>query len=158
VNSVEEAYEYSGYYIQRWKIGRFHYVLKSGFAIEKLREQGIDKTTAFILVYSIIAVMILNTTYIGRLKQEPPCSLLLGEDAWKLPYCAANKTRKEPKKPYTIKEAIDYPGWLGCSKRDPSDGPPEVKTIWIGLMKLYILPTYRVGGTHADHTASGPAV
>jgi hypothetical protein len=36
------------------------------------------------------------------------------------------------KKPYTIKEAIDY---LGESKRAPSDGPPGVKTIWIGLMK-----------------------
>jgi hypothetical protein len=25
-----------------------------------------------------------------------------GEDEWKLLYCAANKTRKEPKKPYTM--------------------------------------------------------
>jgi hypothetical protein len=24
-----------------------------------------------------------------------------------------------------------------------SDGPPRVKTIWIGLMKLYILLAYR---------------
>jgi hypothetical protein len=36
VNGFEEAYEYAGYYIQRWKIERFHYVLKSGCAIEKL--------------------------------------------------------------------------------------------------------------------------
>jgi hypothetical protein len=33
VNSIEEAYEYVGYYTQRWKIERSHYVLKSGCAI-----------------------------------------------------------------------------------------------------------------------------
>jgi hypothetical protein len=68
------------------------------------------------------------------------CSLLLGEDEWKLLYCAANKTKKKPKRPYTIKEAVDYLGRPGGPKRASSDGPPGVKTIWIGLMKLYILP------------------
>jgi hypothetical protein len=51
--------------------------------------------------------------------------------------------KQEPKKPYTIKEAVDYLRWLGGPKRAPSDGPPGVKTIWIGLMKLYILLAYR---------------
>jgi hypothetical protein len=54
-----------------------------------------------------------------------------------------NKSRKESKKPYTIKEAVDYLGWLGGPKGAPSDGPLGVKTIWIGLMKLYILLAYR---------------
>ncbi|MDR0642943.1 MAG: hypothetical protein LBG07_10840 [Treponema sp.] len=85
----------------------------------------------------------MNMTYAGRLTPDAPCSLLLGEEEWKLLYCVANKTRKEPKKPYTMKEAIDYLGWLGGPKRAPSDGPPGVKTIWIGLMKLHILLAYR---------------
>jgi hypothetical protein len=143
VTSPEEAYEYVGYYMQRWKIERFHYVLKSGRAIEKLQERTIDKTATLILMYSIIAVMILNMTYAARLAPELPCSLLLREEEWKLLYCAANKSKKEPKKPYTIKEAVDYLGWLGGPKRAPSDGPPGVKTVWIGLMKLYILLAYR---------------
>jgi hypothetical protein len=143
LNSPEEAYEYVGYYMQRWKIERFHYVLKSGCAIEKLQERSIDKTVVLILMYSIIAVMILNMTYAGRLTPEMPCFLFLGEEEWKLLYCVANKSKKEPKKPYTIKEAVDYLGWLGGPKRAPSDGPPGVKTIWIGLMKLYILLAYR---------------
>jgi hypothetical protein len=67
----------------------------------------------------------------------------LGEEEWKLRYGAANEVKKGPKKPYTIQEAVDYLGWLGGPKRAPSDGPPEVKTIWIGLMKLYILLAYR---------------
>jgi hypothetical protein len=57
VNTVEEAYEYAGYYMRRWKIEWFHYVLKSGCAIEKLQERSMDKTTVLILMYSIIAVM-----------------------------------------------------------------------------------------------------
>jgi hypothetical protein len=61
-------------------------------------------------MYSIIAVMILNITYMGRLKPELPCSVMLEEDEWKLwklLYCVANKTNKEPKKPYTVKEAVE---------------------------------------------------
>jgi hypothetical protein len=143
VSGVEEAYEYVGYYMQRWKIERFHYVLKSGCGIEKLQERCLEKTTMLILMYSIIAVMLLNMTYTARLTPELPCSVLLGEEEWKLLYCVANKVKKEPKKAYSMKEAVEYLGRLGGPKRAPSDGPPGVKAVWIGLMKLYILLAYR---------------
>jgi hypothetical protein len=55
----------------------------------------------------------------------------------------ANKVKKGPKKPYTIKEAVDYLGRLGWPKRAQSGGPSGVKTVCIGLMKLYILLAYR---------------
>jgi hypothetical protein len=132
-----------GYSIQRWKIERFHYVLKSGCAIEKLQERSIEKSTTLIMMYSIIAVKIMNMTYAARLRPDAPCSLVLGEGEWKLLYGVANKTKKEPKKPYTMKEAVEYQGWLGGPKRAPGDGPPRVKTIGIGLMKRYILLAYR---------------
>jgi hypothetical protein len=44
-------------------------------------------------------------------------------------YCLAKRTKEAPQKAYTIKEAVDYVGWLGGPKPDPSDGPPGVKTI-----------------------------
>jgi hypothetical protein len=56
INSAEEAYEYVGYYIQRWKTGRFHYVLKSGRAIEKLQERSIDKTTSISIIQSTVSI------------------------------------------------------------------------------------------------------
>jgi hypothetical protein len=127
VNSVEEAYKYAGYYMRRWKIERFHYVLKSGCSIEKPRERSMDKTMILILMYSIIAGKILNMTYAGRLTPELPCSLLLGEDKWELLYCIANKVKKEPKKPYTVKEAetlfpkITWDGWEGQNARPVTD-------------------------------------
>jgi hypothetical protein len=89
--------------VQRWKTERFHYVLKNGYAIENLQKRSMDKTVTLILMYSIIAVILLNMTYAARLTAELPCSLLLGEDEWKLLYCMVNKTKKGPKKPYTIK-------------------------------------------------------
>jgi hypothetical protein len=118
-------------------------VLKSGCGIEKLQERSIEKSATLIMMYSIIAVMIMNMTYAARLTPDTPCSLLLGETEWKLLYCVANKTKKEPKKSYMMKEAVDYLGRLGGPKCAPSDGPLGVKTIWIGLMKLYILLAYR---------------
>jgi hypothetical protein len=50
--------------------------------------------------------MILNMTCAARLAPELPCAVLLGESEWKLLYCIANRVKKEPKKPHTIKEAV----------------------------------------------------
>ena len=64
------------------------------------------------------------------------------EEEWKVLYCTANKTKEPPEEPYTIAEAVTYLSWLGGPKRAPSDGPPGVKTIWIGLDKLNTLLAY----------------
>jgi hypothetical protein len=62
-------------------------------------------------MYSIIAVMIVKMTYTARLTPEAPCSVLLGEEGWKLLYSVANKEKQEPKEPYSMKEAVKYFGW-----------------------------------------------
>jgi hypothetical protein len=143
VETVEAAYERVFYYTQRWKIERFHYVLKSGCAAEKLQERSMDKTTLLVLMYSIIAVGIMNITYVARIHPEEPCTVFFEEDEWKVLYCTANKTKKPPKKPYSIGKAVTYLGRLGGPKRAPSDGPPGVKTVWLGLMTLNTLLVYR---------------
>jgi hypothetical protein len=143
VESLEAACEMVGYYIQRWKIERFHYVLKSGCKIEKLQEREMGRMKALILMYSVIAVFMMNLTYIARIQPELPCTILFEEEEWKTLYCAANRTKKVPERPYTIKQAVEYVGWLGGPKRAPGDGPPGVKTIWTGLQKLYTLLDYR---------------
>jgi len=143
VETVEAAYERVKYYTQRWKIERFHFVLKSGCAVEKLQERSIDKTTMLVLMYSIIAVGIMNLTFIARIHPDEPCTVFFEEEEWKVLYCAANKTKKAPRKPYSIQEAVTYLGRLGGPKRAPSDGPPGLKTVWRGLMTLNTLLDYR---------------
>jgi hypothetical protein len=68
---------------------------------------------------------------------------LFEEDEWKLLYCAANKTKKAPKKAYSMQEALTYISWLGGPKRAPSDGPPGLKTVWEGMKILNTLMEYR---------------
>jgi hypothetical protein len=143
VESWEDAYEKVGYYIQRWKIERFHFVLKSGCRVEKLQERSVEKTASLVLMYSIIAIFILNLTYIARLNPELSCTILFDEEEWKILYCAANRTKVPPEKPYTMEDAVKFVGWMGGPIRAPSDGPPGVKTVWKGLQKLYTLLDYR---------------
>jgi hypothetical protein len=143
VQTVEAAYENVRWYVQRWKIEQFHHVLKSGCAVEKLQERSVEKTTALVLMYSIIAAAIMNITFMARINPELPCTVCFEEEDWKVLYCTANKTKIPPEKPYTIAEAVMYLNWLGGPKRAPSDGPPGVKTIWIGLDKLNTLLTYK---------------
>jgi hypothetical protein len=94
VESFEAAYEMVGYYIQRWKIERFHYVLKSGCKIEELQERNMEKMKALILMYSVIAVLIMNLTYIARIHPEMPCKIVFEDEEWKILYCAAHRTKK----------------------------------------------------------------
>jgi len=143
VEDDEAAYEKAVWYMRRWKIEQFHYVLKSGCAVEKLQEHSMEKTTALVLMYSIIAAAIMNMTYIARIHPQLPCTVCFEEDEWKVLYCTANKTKRPPVKPYTVAEAVTYLSWLGGPKRAPSDGPPGVKTIWIGLDKLNTLLAYK---------------
>jgi hypothetical protein len=143
VEDADAAYEKAAWYIQRWKIEQFHHVLKSGCAVEKLQERSMEKTTMLVLMYSIVAVTIMNITFIARIHPQLPCTVCFAEDEWKVLYCTANKTKKPPDKPYTIAEAATYLSWLGGPKRAPSDGPPGVKTIWIGLDKLNTLLVYK---------------
>jgi hypothetical protein len=147
VETAEAACERVYYYTQRWKIERFHYALKSGCAVEKLQERSVDKTTLLVLMYSVIAVAIMNLTYVARVHPEEPCALFFEEDEWKLLYRAANKTKESPLNPYSIQEAVTYLSWLGGPKRAPSDGPPGLKTIWAGLNALNILLAYREWST-----------
>jgi len=116
VKSVEDAYEKAVWYMQRWKIEQFHYVLKSGCTVEKLQERSMEKTTMLVLMYSIIASAIMNITYVARIHPLLPCTTFFEEDEWKVLYCTANKTKKIPKKPYTIAEAVTYLSWLGGPK------------------------------------------
>ncbi len=141
--AVEEAYEKVRWYMQRWKIEQFHYVLKSGRKVERLQERSVDKMTTLVCMYSIIATAIMNITYAARIYPDVPCTVFFEENEWKVLYRTANKTNTAPEKPYTIANAIMYLSWLGGPKTSPSDGPPCVKTVWLGLHILNILLIHR---------------
>jgi len=94
-------------------------------------------------MYSIIAVRILNLTYLSRICPDLRCDIIFDEDEWKVLYCVAKKTKTPPNEPYSMKEAVEYVAILGGFKGAKSDGAPGLKVVWTGLNKLYILLAFR---------------
>ena len=136
IANLDEAVEKVTWYIHRWKIERFHYILKSGCEIEKLQNRTAERIQKLILVYSIISARILGMTYMARQCPEEPCTLFLEEDEWKVLYCIANRTSTAPQTAPTIKEAVSYLAKLGGFLGRKGDGEPGVKVIWKGLNEL----------------------
>ena len=125
------------YYIQRWKIERFHYVLKSGMAAEKIQQRTYERIKPVLFIYSVIALYIMAVTYIGRIMPDAPCSIFFDDDEWKILYRIANKKKVAPDEPYSMADAVKYLGIIGGYKRSPSDGVIGLKSIWAGLFLLY---------------------
>jgi hypothetical protein len=91
-------------------------------------------------MYSIIAVKILNMTCAARLTPELPCFLLLGEDEdeWKLLYCVANKSNKEPKEDTIWKKTSGGSG--KPAKRGWSEGEQRQKNFSWGKEPCFSEP------------------
>ncbi|GHU20058.1 hypothetical protein FACS189472_10770 [Alphaproteobacteria bacterium] len=98
-----------------------------------------SKIVALLLMYSIISFFIMNLTYMAKINPDVSCSILFDEDEWKVLYCAGNRTKTPPSEPYSMKDAVTYLGRIGDPKRAPSDGPPGLKAIWIGLSNFHLL-------------------
>ena len=129
-------------YAHRWKIERFHFILKSGCKIEKNQAREYGRLSFLTLLYSVIAMQILNLTYLGKICPEISSGIVFVEEEWKVLCCCARKSKEIPES-YSLKEAIYDLGVLGGTKGAPSDGMPGVRSIWQGLDVLYSLLAYR---------------
>jgi len=52
LHSCEDALLVVDYYRQRWKIERFHFVLKSGCRIEELQQHSVDRVEIIFVVFA----------------------------------------------------------------------------------------------------------
>jgi len=125
------------YYGHRWKIERFHYILKSGCQVEKIQQRTYERILAVLLIYSVIAAFLLSLTYFARTEPETPCDKFFDDQEWKILYRLINRKKTPPSKPYPLVTAIAYLGELGSYKHSPCDGPYGVKALWQGLSKLF---------------------
>ena len=139
MTNADEAMERVNWYVHRWKIERFHYILKNGCEIEELQARKAERLQKLILMYSIISVRILNITYLARQKPETLCTELMPEQEWKVLYCIANKTSMVPTTIPTVKEIVSYLAKLGGFLGRKGDGEPGAKVIWKGLNELTIV-------------------
>lgn len=142
VKSEKEIEKLVQCYAHRWKIERFHFILKSGCKIEKNQAREYGRLSFLTLLYSVIAMQILNLTYLGKICPEISSGIVFAEEEWKVLCCCARKSKEIPEA-YSLKEAIYDLGVLGGTKGAPSDGMPGVRSIWQGLDVLYSLLAYR---------------
>ena len=104
--------------------------------------KGIWEIKLSTLLYSVIAMQILNLTYLGKICPEISSGIVFAEEEWKVLCCCARKSKEIPEA-YSLKEAIYDLGVLGGTKGAPSNGMPGVRSIWQGLAVLYSLLAYR---------------
>jgi hypothetical protein len=137
VNNLESAIEKIEWYCHRWKIERFHFVLKSGCEIEELQLETSTRLKNAIALYSVLAWKLTWIIYQSRETPDAPCSVILNESEWKVLYRLVNPKVALPKKPPTLKEAVILIARLGGFLARKNDGDPGVKVLWQGYHRFY---------------------
>lgn len=136
VSNAEEAKQCMRWYSYRWLIERFHYVLKSGCGIEALQLKKAESLMKAIAVYSLAAFSIMQLTYQSRETPNVSCEAILTSEQWQTLYMLKHKKNMLPEKPPTLQEATKWIAQMGGYLARKSDGPPGLKTVWLGYEVL----------------------
>ena len=136
VSNAEEAKQCMRWYSYRWLIERFHYVLKSGCGIEALQLKKAGSLMKAIAVYSLAAFSIMQLTYQSRETPNVTCEAILTPGQWQTLYILKHKKKILPEKPPTLQEATKWIAQMGGYLARKSDGPPGLKTVWLGYEAL----------------------
>lgn len=123
-------------YVERWKVERYHYTLKSGCQVEKLQLEHADRLERAVALYSIVAWRLLLITYLARTSPELPCTVALDEEESEVLHRMANPGKRLPAKPASMREAVRQIARLGGFLGRKGDGDPGVKVLWRGLRRL----------------------
>jgi DDE family transposase len=135
VPDVAAALRILGYYTKRWRIERFHYVLKSGCNVEKLQLDQFETLSKAMSLYSIVAWRLLHLTYLAReVPQAPVEEALSGTERFVLELASGKPIR-------TVQEALLAVAKIAGFRPVPSAPNPGVKSLWLGFRKLNDLLT-----------------
>lgn len=136
VNNAADVLKYIRWYTYRWLIERFHYVLKSGTRIEQLQLKQASSLQKAIAIYSIAAFSIMQLVYESRDKPDVSCEVILTKEQWTVLYMLIKKDHLIPEKPPSLSQAVRWIGRLGGHLGRTSDGPPGLKTVWLGYQRI----------------------
>jgi len=139
VTDHSHALQLVKYYSYRWRIERFHYIMKSGCKLEELQlrdEKALRRAT---VVYSLCAFKLMQMLYYSRTAPELPCDLFFEEKEWQVMAMVHYKRKVISKKPLSLKLAITILGKLGGFLGRKNDGEPGIKNTWRGLQKLHAM-------------------
>jgi hypothetical protein len=125
-------------YCLRWRIEDFHRVLKSGCAIEDLRNETADHLKRAVAIYLVIAWRIMLMTLLGREAPELPPDVLFSDLEIEV-LTAYAKTRRDVRPPTTLGTAVMLVGRMGGHLERKSDPPPGHQVLWLGYQQLTLM-------------------
>ena len=142
VEDEQMARQIIRYYTCRWRIERFHYVLKQGAQVEKLQVQQVEALKKAIILYSWIALKVLQTQHLLQNQpQAPITSIGLSELDYLIAYqylkSKATKLPAKSLKPTLIEWADLLTRMLGS--RLPKDNLIGVVTLWRAYSQFFLI-------------------
>ena len=138
ITTRDEAIRALTEYVCRWRIERFHYVLKQGCAVERLQLETAARLANAVAVYSQVAVRLLRLTYRARVEPEAAVEEEFTTDEVRvLEGCRRRQEKRTEARVGTIAEAVRVLARLGGHLGRKGDGPPGAKVLWRGLRSLH---------------------
>ncbi len=124
------------YYVKRWLVERFHFVLKSGCALEDRQLRTGHRLQRFLALANLVAWRLLWLTYIGRGQPDLPCSVAFEDYEWQALYAFTHRTTQLPDQPPSLAQASLWLAQLGGFLARKSDAFPGAKVLWRGWTRL----------------------
>jgi hypothetical protein len=137
VLNFDQACEVIRYYTFRWLVERFHFVLKSGCALEDRQFRRADRLQRFLALANIVAWRLLWLTYLGRGRPDLPCTVAFEDYEWQALYSYIHKTAIFPQEPPSLQQVTLWLAQLGGFLGRKGDGYPGVKVLWRGWQRLF---------------------
>lgn len=152
LTTLEEVLRALEEYIVRWRIERFHYVLKQGCVVEQLQLETAARLANAVAVYSQVAVRLLRLTYLARVAPETPVEQeFTVEEIRVLEGCRRRQQKRVSARVQTLIEAVRVIARLGGHLGRKGDGPPGAKVLWRGLRSLHErVQGYQIGRAQSE--------
>jgi hypothetical protein len=150
VASLEEVIRALQEYVIRWRIERFHFVLKQGCQVEQLQLETVERLENALAVYSQVAVRLLRLTYLGRVEPERAVEEeFTADEVAVLDHSRQKQDKRAGARVRTLAEALRVIGRLGGHQGRKGDGPPGAKVLWRGLRTFHALVLgFQMGRSH----------
>jgi len=150
IHGLKDALRLLTWYLHRWRIEQFHFVLKSGCRIERLQLETAEAMKTAIATFSIVAWRLLWLTYEARCRPQAACTRVLDEETWQVAYRALHPRSPLPATSPSLLEATRWIARLGGFLGRKHDGQPGVTTLWRGWRRLEdLLIGYRLAANIA---------
>jgi hypothetical protein len=137
VADVASAWERVTWYTYRWRVERYHLVLKSGLRIEQRQLATAARLELCLAVCGVVASRLLRLTYLARVRPAAPAACVLPPDAWPVLWAARHPHAPAPPPAApTLRQAVREIAALGGFLGRRGDGDPGVITLWRGWQRL----------------------